>query len=1367
MPETLTSIEDSSHENNRESNDSISSTEKRQESQESTQCKQILDTYRQAEKNAAGQSISNDIEYATPKVDTSQGYIPYLEALLKEVKDEDEWLGDSGDEQGKERLILTNAAAAVRENLGLLQRELDTNPDHESSAYKQMNALFVDRSARLTELLAGVDENFENAELRNADIAGQQAMETIARMTADQAIEWVSRMMSNIDGNNWQSNGLKETYGKLAIACRQGLQKKLAEEKTASLQDPKIAESYVQHCMEVAKLFTDRGTPVDSALTDIDFAAEMAKEAMGFDELALRYIETSFNQESPLKAYINGHRDDALSRLEALPEETKSNPQVEAMRSKLVESQTSIQGLTEQYAILRNLETMFAGGGEINLEQEINEKLSGWLERSMGEFEKFLDGTIGGAASLDDINAAIGVPPLTVSQIEAWKLVADIQGYGYDLSDKTWSYVGAGAKIAAMIAAGIAVGVATGGLGIVGAALAGGVAMTATNAVMNQQGFDDMGDALNTYGKDFAINATTMGAARYLAAGRAAYQLSRSGVLQEAGGLPVLLKIASQKGGAKLIGSLDDASSVGTRLVGATLEGSADTLIGSSLDTIVQGGNFLDNLQQNAMFMGLGYAEFSGSTLRSLRGLPAEELHGVAQMVNTATVHRTKLGSLCSGTKLDPKALMDSSDLPSLLTGVDAGTAAAISETVQELRDAKQQFEAMFQKAVADNAADVQGTGKAEAVEDAYDADVVQAAKSTPEGRAALLNHMQKTGVSDVTRLKMAEDLIGPLTQVQKDSIILAHNTGTGNLVDGYTKDDLQAKYNIMAEAGLTKQQIGLLMDTGVAGNAFFDALASMGESARHTLFGDTWEQVMKKIRLKSGTVISISQSKDPSLLGKWTYIKDEGDTIFLCDPNSTKTRRISKESMKTMMTSVVARPSYVPLSLDGQLRNDWFVKGVKNDGVFILGDGELTVFATRRPDGVFVEQKQSMQSTKPPVVPMPWNLNRVWNNFLPPQKNATKNVHIPKRQPFQVGQEVYCLSSSGAPERGWIVQREDSGNGFKLVSRETYLVNGKWVPLRRNFLPDQVAHIHEIEDVGTAVGNMPLHKSLEAMRRKFDLLDKQTEGMMTKEQFAIYFGDTLKQGINTGNCYLIAAFASLQRSPHFEAIIRTSIKRTKPPSAPGVLVGFPLGSSRKKEWIPVFYDDVKKQQVDPTTDKRNRTSLYAVEGRIGWKMLEAAYIKMVTKNNAAVDRRATEGGFGHEALMRMFGDSVMNNELGTFNELSLSSGNRQEVQKLHKWLDGYSPSKDIATVNSKYRKTKKNEHPNDKSYKVKANNGDVEIFYNHAYSIRSVDKFNKRVAVSNPHDTHRPIFFESYGDFADAFSHISGVEIDMNNIFL
>src|SRR3989338_114878 len=215
-----------------------------QNSAESVRNEQRMQSYTQAERKAATRPIENDIEYKTQRIDASLGYVPYLEALLREVTDKDEWFGDSADEQAKEKVLLKSAVDAVRGNLETFRGELENSTDKSSRAYERLRALYTERSARLTELLANVDENYENTELRDTEAAVKQAQETIKHMTTEQAIDWVARMMAQIDANNWQSKGLKETFGKLAIACRQAMQMKLAQEKTEAMKDPKKAKDY-------------------------------------------------------------------------------------------------------------------------------------------------------------------------------------------------------------------------------------------------------------------------------------------------------------------------------------------------------------------------------------------------------------------------------------------------------------------------------------------------------------------------------------------------------------------------------------------------------------------------------------------------------------------------------------------------------------------------------------------------------------------------------------------------------------------------------------------------------------------------------------------------------------------------------------------------------------------------------------------------------------------------------------------------------------------------------------------------------------------------------------------------------------------
>ncbi|MDD4318911.1 MAG: hypothetical protein PHW10_01130 [Candidatus Peribacteraceae bacterium] len=922
--------------------------------------------FSQARSVAQAQNVENDYEYKHSSVDRSLGYVPFLENLLQEVKDKDEWTGDSADEQRKEQTVLRSAAEQTRANLEELSKALNASPDKQSEAYRKLRTLYVADSSRLTELLADVDENKENVDLRDADKAAKQTQETIKHMTTDEAIDWTQRMMSSIDDNNWQSRGLKECYGKLAMAVRQSLQMKLAEEKQALLQDPSKAGTYAEHCMTLAKLFTDRGTPIDGDLTDIDFAVSMAKEAMGFEELALRYAEKSLGETCPIRAAIASKKEDVLHQLQTkLPPEQLQHPQVQAMVRTMEGNPQTIQGLAEQYSLVRTLEVQLIGNTAPDIQEELNEKLAKPLEAATEKFETFLNGTWKGAASFDNFQAAIGEPSLTSQQTEAWKLLSDIQGYGWDIGDKTWSTIGAGAKIAAMIVAGAAIGALTAGvgLGVIAAAVAGGAAMTGMNAAMNQQGFDNVSDALDSYGKDMAVNTTTMGAARYLAAGRAAYQLSRAGLLKEAGGVKELFRIASQKGGLKIINSFDDGLNIGTRLTGATLEGSADTLIGTTLDTAVQGGEFLDNLKNNAMFMGLGYAEFAGPAVRRLRNLPPEELHGIQQTVSRANLLKTNLEGLCVGTSIDPRTLLESTNLDDQLKGLAPEKAQLIREACEGLQHEKELFvqtlETLKREAAPSKPTDDQDHAETKDV-------------------STLKDHLKTNDVDDTTRLSLAEQILSrPLTEAQKTTVLEAHRLP--GVIDALSPAELRAKAEKLKSAGFTDEERRMLIEAGICGAPPPPPpLRKRLDNAQNQM--DIRNAKVREVRLKGNP-------------GRWLFVQANPDgTVQVARPGFSEIRTVkantleeppytlprvqSKPTVTTPETSQTgnAGPKAPPTMRDAVPIQNVTYRGEPYTLAQELADGRCVIWRTgvdRKPEQRVVPKEQ-LQRSPPTASPAP-----------------------------------------------------------------------------------------------------------------------------------------------------------------------------------------------------------------------------------------------------------------------------------------------------------------------------------------------------------------------------------------------------------
>jgi len=188
------------------------------------------------------------------------------------------------------------------------------------------------------------------------------------------------------------------------------------------------------------------------------------------------------------------------------------------------------------------------------------------------------------AATMEQIQEKTGVT-FTEKQKEAFALLGDIKGYGFDVSDHTWRMVGEGGKIAAAIAAGVALGAITAGagFGVMGTMMAGGVGGTVTTMATQQLTFETFGDL----SKEFTLNATTAGAGRYFSAGRVMYNMQRGGKLSEVGMRNVL--VAATKGGddwMRFMKESDAALSIGTRLAGMTRENAAGTLAAASLNTV-------------------------------------------------------------------------------------------------------------------------------------------------------------------------------------------------------------------------------------------------------------------------------------------------------------------------------------------------------------------------------------------------------------------------------------------------------------------------------------------------------------------------------------------------------------------------------------------------------------------------------------------------------------------------------------------------------------------------------------------------------------------------------------------------------------
>ena len=213
-----------------------------------------------------------------------------------------------------------------------------------------------------------------------------------------------------------------------------------------------------------------------------------------------------------------------------------------------------------------------------------------------------------------------------------------------------------------MIAAGIALSTVTAGagMGVVASAIIGGTGMTATSAALFHEGIDTGGDLVGGYGKDLAVNIGTMGAARYAQAARYLYEAKRAGDVTK--GWQHMRTVWG--GGTQFLNSVDEMAQIGSklpltgRLAAATVEGLTDVATGTGIETALEGGNFVNNLVENAMFMGLGYSEFVGPAVRGLKNATAEQVQKAFGITNKISENWTKLTELCRRSGQDPQDIL-------------------------------------------------------------------------------------------------------------------------------------------------------------------------------------------------------------------------------------------------------------------------------------------------------------------------------------------------------------------------------------------------------------------------------------------------------------------------------------------------------------------------------------------------------------------------------------------------------------------------------------------------------------------------------------------------------------------------------------
>lgn len=399
----------------------------------------------------------------------------------------------------------------------------------------------------------------------------------------------------------------------------------------------------------------------------------------------------------------------------------------------------------------------------------------------------------------------------------------------------------------------------------------------------------------------------------------------------------------------------------------------------------------------------------------------------------------------------------------------------------------------------------------------------------------------------------------------------------------------------------------------------------------------------------------------------------------------------------------------------------------------------------------------------------------------------------------LHVDDEVYVRRSAGGPaEDGWKIRAINPQTGRVIVSKIERLHKDGVLGLVEEKLGLTDARVLEMD---LSVSEIVLKEDMDAGRlhkkaaadTAFHFVDRRNRAIqehshMSETQYRQLSDGPTKQAA-VGNCYLVTALKTIRNSEeNFKALVMSSIE-----IGDGFyIVHVPLGDPNGQE-ITIMESDLGTH-ANPNFLHRSPHSLLGIDERpvLGpingpkvMKILEAAYAVLVREEmelkgeikpgRRHVDRSLIEGGFSVEALQKLLGQD--NIKPVTIEGRLKSDGSsyymlRRRVDQVTKQLLAFNPGRDVLSVNSR--------HPlkSESRWKIFYNageNGRFQIFLGHAYAIENViidrnpttgDKFIKEVVVTNPHNNSKRMVM-TFDEFLDSFYSISGVQINMQKMFL
>lgn len=288
-----------------------------------------------------------------------------------------------------------------------------------------------------------------------------------------------------------------------------------------------------------------------------------------------------------------------------------------------------------------------------------------------------------------------------------------------------------------------------------------------------------------------------------------------------------------------------------------------------------------------------------------------------------------------------------------------------------------------------------------------------------------------------------------------------------------------------------------------------------------------------------------------------------------------------------------------------------------------------------------------------------------------------------------------------------------------------------------------------------------------EAIRIRDGILETSGSFSLSRQDFEKNFSIASEiQQWNTGNCYLIAALDAMRRSPHFEAIIRTSVKRFDdwvwkvrvPLMDPNGKIITVQESELWKIRNPNVWWTMFDEELGEIKDSRN--FLHGLSWDTGFKILEIAFTKAKFWNNDMISAE-----WWHMVdVLDVFGwDYFKTKPIKAYeivwNKVEyrwLSSLQGEQKAELLEIFEKFDPNIHIVTA------------AHIRNVEVTPEVGALIkkwwLVKRHVYSIQWYDKASGIITLANPWHTSQAITL-SFDDFSAVFSSIGVARVDNRRI--